>query len=168
MLRFEHTGMGHGASQQNWQPMSAWGQKHALPQCNGKGRFTPISGLRPLWDHPKRVASLHSTPESLLALNTGKPARGLGGNPELPNILQNAPHRRLRGAAHSSICIQEGQPYSTATARETRPSNETVPAVSIAGPSQNIPPDARVQSSCQRVASTRAWLRDSDRVYQDP
>jgi hypothetical protein len=61
---------------------------------------------------------LHSTPESLLALNTGKPARGLGGNPELPNILQNAPHRRLRGAAHSSICIQEGQPYSTATARD--------------------------------------------------
>src|SRR6202022_2528744 len=57
MLRFEHTGMGHGASQQNWQPMSAWGQKHALPQCNGKGRFTPISGLRPLRDHPKRVAS---------------------------------------------------------------------------------------------------------------
>ena len=42
-------------------------QKHALPQCNGKGRFTPISGLRPLRDHPKRVASLHSTPESLRA-----------------------------------------------------------------------------------------------------
>src|ERR1700730_8723535 len=52
--------------------------------------------------------------------------------------------------------------------RETRPSNETVPAVSIAGPSKQIPPDARVQSSCQRVASTRAWLRDRDRVYQDP
>jgi hypothetical protein len=45
MLRFEHTGMGHGASQQNWQPMSAWGQKHALPRRCIAVRFTPVSGI---------------------------------------------------------------------------------------------------------------------------
>jgi hypothetical protein len=78
---------------------SASGQKHALPQRNGKGRFTPISG--------------HATPPGppcARVLNTAKRARGLGRNPELPNILQNAPHHRLRGAAHGSICVQEGQP----------------------------------------------------------
>ena len=34
----------------------------------------------------------------------------LRGDPERPDILQNLPKIRLRGTAHSSICIQEGQP----------------------------------------------------------
>src|SRR3984893_14669856 len=55
-------------------------------------------------------------------------------------------HRRtLRGRYHRLVVAVFGRRGQA---------NETVPAVSIAGPSKPIPPDARVQSSCQRVAST--------------
>jgi len=34
----------------------------------------------------------------------------LGGEAQLPDILQNLPKCWLRGTTHGSICIQEGQP----------------------------------------------------------
>lgn len=37
----------------------------------------------------------------------------LGGETQLPDILQNSPKSGLRSTAHSSICIQEGQGFPT-------------------------------------------------------
>jgi hypothetical protein len=51
---------------------------------------------------------------------------------------------------------------------EARPSNETAPAVSIPGPSQPIPPDARAKSSCQRVASTPGRADDILLLWCEP
>src|SRR5262245_24708498 len=39
----------------------------------------------------------------------------LGGEPQLPNIFQNPPKNGLRREAHSSICIQEGEPAHTSS-----------------------------------------------------
>ena len=89
--------------------LPALGQNPKLPHCSSNGRFTSISGHYEAELSPSKVGSAGILAR-WVAVSQNSP---LSGEAQFPYIFQNPSKTGLRGEAHGSIRIQEGEPRET-------------------------------------------------------